>query len=107
MLRENIKKETILAMKAGDKARVASLRQIGAKVKDRDIEQRVASETVADDDLITDVLLKMAKQRRESITLFEEGGREELAAKERAEMAVIEEFLPRKLDQGEMRAAIA
>ncbi len=107
VLRENIQKETILAMKAGDKARVAALRQISAKVKDRDIEQRTATSEVADDDLVTDVLTKMAKQRRESIEMYEQGGREELADKERAELGVIEEFLPKKMDEGEMRAAIA
>lgn len=107
MLRENIQKATIAAMKAGDKPRTAALRQISAKIKDRDIEQRTATSVVEDDDLVTEVLLKMAKQRRESIEMFEAGGREELAAQERAEMEVIEEFLPRQLDEGETRAAIA
>jgi len=107
MLRENIKEATIAAMKAGDKARTAALRQISAKIKDRDIEQRTASSPVADDDLVTEVLLKMAKQRRESIEMFEAGGRQELAAQEQGELAVIEGFLPRQLDEGETRAAIA
>ena len=107
MLRENIQKETVTAMKAGDKDRVAALRQISAKVKDRDIEQRTATGVIEDDELVSEVLLKMAKQRRESITLYEQGGREELAAKERAELAVIEGFLPKKLDEGETRAKIA
>ena len=106
MLRENIQKATIVAMKAGDKPRTAALRQINAKIKDRDIEQRTASSVVADHDLVTEVLLKMAKQRRESIEMYEAGGREELAAQEQAELAVIEEFLPRQLDEGETRAAI-
>jgi uncharacterized protein YqeY len=106
MLRENVQKATIEAMKAGDKPRVGALRQISAKIKDRDIEQRTARNVVADDDLVTDVLLKMAKQRRESIEMYEAGGREELAAQERAELAVIEEFLPRRMDEGETRAAI-
>jgi len=106
MLRENVQKATIEAMKAGDKPRTAALRQISAKIKDRDIEQRTAKSVVADDDLVTDVLLKMAKQRRESIDMFEAGGREELAAQERAELAVIEEFLPRRMNEDEARAAI-
>ncbi|MXO85212.1 GatB/YqeY domain-containing protein [Altererythrobacter aurantiacus] len=106
MIRENIQKETIAAMKAGDKQRTAALRLIGAKVKDRDIEMRTATSVPDDDDLLTDVLLKMAKQRRESITMYEDGGREELAAKERAELAVIEEFLPQMLDEGQMRVAV-
>jgi len=107
MLRERIKGETVAAMKAGDKARVAALRLISAKLKDRDIEQRTASKAVEDDDaLVVDTLQKMAKQRRESIQMYEDGGREELAAQERGELAVIEEFLPRQLDEDATRAAI-
>lgn len=107
MLREDIRQATIAAMKAGDKPRVATLRQVSAKIKDRDIEQRVAASPVADDDLVIQVLLKMAKQRRESIELYEAGGRADLAAAERAELAVIDEFLPRQLDEEQTRAAIA
>ena len=107
MLRENIQKETIAAMKAGDKGRTAALRLIGAKIKDRDIELRTADSVPEDDDLVQDVLLKMAKQRRESIEMYEDGGRQELADKEKAELGVIEEFLPRQMDEGETRAAIA
>ena len=106
MHRENIQKETIAAMKAGDKPRTAALRLIQAKIKDRDIEQRTAKSVPDDDDLVLDVLQKMAKQRRESITLYVDGGREELADKERAELAVIEEFLPQTLDEGQTRVAI-
>jgi len=106
MLREQIKAATIAAMKAGDKPRTAALRLIGAKLKDRDIEQRTAKTDMADDDLVTEVLLKMAKQRRESIEMYEQGGRQELADKERAELAVIEEFLPRMMSEDEIRAAI-
>ena len=81
---------------------------ISAKIKDRDIELRTAKSTLApDDDLVTDVLLKMAKQRRESIEMYEAGGREELAEQERAELAVIEGFLPTRLDEAATRAAIA
>ena len=106
MLRENIQQATIAAMKSGDKARVAALRQISAKVKDRDIEQRVAKSPLPDDDLVTEVLLKMAKQRRESIELYQQGGRDDLVAQEQAELAVIEDFLPRQMDEAETRAAI-
>ncbi|MCP9223120.1 GatB/YqeY domain-containing protein [Erythrobacter sp. LQ02-29] len=107
MLRENIQKETIAAMKGGDKPRTAALRLISAKIKDRDIEQRTAKSVPDDDDLVQDVLLKMAKQRRESIDMYREGGRDELAEKEEHELSVIEEFLPRQMDEGETRAAIA
>ncbi len=106
MLRDDIKTATITAMKAGEKERTAALRLIGAKIKDRDIEQRTSGKDIADDDLVTEVLQKMAKQRRESITMYEEGGRDELAAQEKAELAVIEEFLPAMLDEAATKAAI-
>lgn len=106
MIRDDIKAATIAAMKAGDKDRTAALRQISAKIKDRDIEERTASKPTPDDELVVSVLQKMAKQRRESIEMYETGGREELAAKERGELAVIEEFLPRMMDEAETKAAI-
>lgn len=106
MLRDDLKQAQISAMKAGDKERLAAVRLILAKVKDRDIEQRTASREVADDEMVIDVLQKMAKQRRESIEMYESGGRQELADKERSELAVIEEFLPKQMDEAETRAAI-
>ncbi len=106
MIRDTIKAQTVASMKAGDKDRTATLRMIGAKIKDRDIELRTADKQPDDDEMVTGVLQKMAKQRRESITMYEEGGRDELAAKERAELKVIEEFLPRMMDEAETRAAI-
>jgi len=106
MLRDDIKTATITSMKAGDKDRTAALRLIGAKIKDRDIEARAGKAAEKDDDLVTEVLQKMAKQRRESITMYEEGGRDELAAQEKAELAVIEEFLPAMLDEAATKAAI-
>lgn len=107
MLRETIQAETVTAMKAKDKDRTAALRLIGAKIKDRDIELRTAANKPEDDELVTDVLLKMAKQRRESIEMYEAGGRQELADKEKVELAVIEEFLPKQMSEDETRAAIA
>ena len=106
MLRDDIKAATVSAMKAGDKERTAALRLIGAKIKDRDIEMRTSSKEIADDDLVVDVLQKMAKQRRESIQMFEAGGRQELADKEKGELAVIEEFLPQMMSEAETGAAI-
>lgn len=107
MIRDDIKAATIAAMKAGEKDRTAALRQISAKIKDRDIEERTAAQPATDDDvLVTSVLQKMAKQRRELIAMFDAGGRTELAAIERAELAVIEEFLPRMMDEAATRAAI-
>ncbi|MEO1967999.1 MAG: GatB/YqeY domain-containing protein [Sphingomonadaceae bacterium] len=107
MIRDTIKTETIAAMKAGDKDRTAALRLIGAKIKDRDIELRTTDTKPEDDALVTDVLMKMAKQRRESITMYDDGGRTELADQERGELAVIEEFLPKQMSEEETRAAIA
>jgi len=106
MIRDDIKAATVTAMKAKDKQRTAALRQISAKIKDRDIEQRVSGKTVPDDELVVAVLQKMAKQRRESITMYVEGNREELAEAERVELSVIEEFLPRMMDEEQMKAAI-
>ena len=106
MLRDDLKQAQITAMKAGDKERLAAVRLILAKVKDRDIELRTSSKEIEDDALVIEVLQKMVKQRRESIELYEKGGREELAAIERGELAVIEEFLPRQMDEAETRAAI-
>ena len=107
MLREKIQSETVTSMKAKDKERTAALRLIGAKIKDRDIELRTADSKPDDDAMVTDVLMKMAKQRRESIEMYEDGGRTELAEKEKAELAVIEEFLPQQMSEDETRAAIA
>lgn len=106
MLRDTIKQQTITAMKAGEKERLATLRLISAKVKDRDIEARTGKAPSDDEVLVTEVLQKMAKQRRESITMFDDGGRTELAEKERGELAVIEEFLPTMMDEDATRAAI-
>jgi uncharacterized protein len=106
MLRDQIKQATITAMKAGEKDRTAALRLIAAKIKDRDIEQRTSSQPLEDDALVIDTLQKMAKQRRDSIAMFEQGGRDELAAVEKAELAVIEEFMPAQMGEAETTAAI-
>ena len=106
MLRDSIKAAQVSAMKAGDKTRLAPVRLILAKLKDKDIELRTASSLPDDDALVVDVLQKMAKQRRESITLYEQGGRQELADAEKVELLVIEEFLPQQMGEDETRAAI-
>jgi len=106
MIRDSIKAAQVSAMKSGDKARLAAVRLVLAKVKDRDIELRTAATKPDDDALVIEVLQKMVKQRRESIQLFEQGGRPEKAADEKAELAVIEEFLPQQLSETETRAAI-
>jgi uncharacterized protein YqeY len=106
MIRDGIKAAQIEAMKSGDKGRLAAVRLILAKIKDRDIELRTASQVPEDDALVVEVLQKMVKQRRESISMYEAGGRAELAAQEQAEVDVIESFLPRQMSEDETRAAI-
>lgn len=106
MLRDSIKAAQVTAMKSGNKPRTAALRLILAKVKDRDIELRTVGSVPDDDSLVIEVLQKMAKQRRESIDLFEQGGRHDRAAEEKAELAVLEEFLPTQMSEAETKAAI-
>jgi len=106
MIRDGIKAAQIEAMKAGDKGRLAAVRLILAKLKDRDIELRTATSVPDDDTIVVDVLQKMVKQRRESIAMFETGGRAELAAQEQAELEGIESFLPKQMGENETRAAI-
>ena len=106
MIREQVKSAQVEAMKAGDKEKLAAVRLILAKLKDRDIELRTATSVPDDDAVVVDVLQKMVKQRRESIEMFKSGGRDELAAKEEAELAVIESFLPAQMSEDDTRAAI-
>ncbi|MET0180592.1 MAG: GatB/YqeY domain-containing protein [Novosphingobium sp.] len=106
MIRDSLKSAQIAAMKAGDKPRTSALRLILAKLKDRDIELRTAAAPVDDDATVVEVLQKMAKQRRESIALYRQGNRAELADAEAAELAVIEEFLPARMDEAATRSAI-
>jgi uncharacterized protein len=106
MIRDDIKAALVGAMKAGDKDRTAAIRLIQAAVKNRDIELRTSESTPDDDVLVTEVLQKMIKQRRESIALYEQGGRNELAENERKEVAVIEGFLPKQMSEDEANAAI-
>ena len=106
MLRDEIKSAQIAAMKAGDKPRLNAVRLILAKLKDRDIELRTASQLPDDDTLVVEVLQKMGKQRRESVALYEQGGRQELADAEKAELAVIEGFMPAQMSEAETSAAI-
>jgi uncharacterized protein YqeY len=106
MIRDDIKTALVAAMKAGDKETTATIRLIQAAIKNRDIEARTAAATQDDDLLVTEVLQKMVKQRRESIAMYEQGGRPELAAAESAEVAVIERFLPKMMDEAETAAAI-
>ncbi len=106
MIRDDIKAALITAMKGGDKDGTAAIRLIQSAIKNRDIEARTQSPVADDDALVVEVLQKMVKQRRESIEMFEKGGRQELADKEKAEVAVIEAFLPAQMSAEETAAAI-
>jgi hypothetical protein len=106
MIRDDIKAALVTAMKSGDKARTETLRLIQSSLKNRDIELRGASAPADDDVTVTEVLQKMVKQRRESVALYAQGGRQELADAETAEIEVIEGFLPRQMSEEEAKAAI-
>ncbi len=106
MIRDDIKSALVTAMKGGDKETTATIRLIQAAIKNRDIEARTGKAPDDDDVLVSEVLQKMVKQRRESITMYEQGNRPELAAAEAAEVAVIERFLPKMMDDAETAAAI-
>ena len=106
MIRDQIQAAQVASMKSGDKNRTAAIRLIQSSLKNGDIELRSADEAPDDDALVTEVLQKMIKQRRESIAMYEQGGRTELAEAEKAEVAVIEEFLPQQMSEKETKAAI-
>jgi len=106
MIRDDIKAATIAAMKGGDKETTATLRLASAAIKNRDIEARTGSAPADDDALVTEVLQKMIKQRRESAELYRKGGREDRAAVEEAEITVIERFLPAQMSDDEASAMI-
>ena len=107
MIRDDIKTGLVESMKAKDSTRVAAIRLIQAAIKNRDIEARTGGAPADDDVLVMEVLGKMAKQRRESIEMFEKGNRPELAAAEKAELDVIESFLPKQMSEDEAKAAVA
>jgi uncharacterized protein len=106
MIRDDIKTALVTAMKGGDKASTGTIRLIQSAIKNRDIEARTGKAPDDDNALVTEVLQKMIKQRRESVELYRKGGREELAATEEAEIAVIERFLPAQLGEDEAKATI-
>ncbi|SEL58581.1 hypothetical protein SAMN05444413_11174 [Roseivivax marinus] len=106
-LRTKIAQATKQAMKEKDATRLSTLRLINAAIKDRDIATRgEGAETGVGDAEVLAILEKMVKQRRESAKTYEEGGRLDLAEQEEAEIGVIEEFLPRRLSETEIDAAV-
>jgi uncharacterized protein YqeY len=91
------------AMRAKEKDRLATLRQITAAIKQLEVDNR---KDLNDDEIIV-VLTKMTKQRKDSLSQFEQAGREDLAVIERAELAIIEEFMPEAISEAELESAIA
>lgn len=111
-MRDQISQAIKDAMKSGDKRRLATLRLILAAIKDRDIATQIDSsgqpsgrDRISENEVLQ-LLQKMVKQRRDSAETYRQGGRQDLADQEIAEIAIIEEFLPKQLDEQETRAAV-
>jgi uncharacterized protein YqeY len=105
-LRDRFNDQLKASMKAGDAARTSTLRMILAKLKDTDIAARPTGiSTVADDEIVV-MLRGMVKSRRESVELYRQGNRADLVAKEEAEIAVLEGFLPQQMNEAAMAQAI-
>ena len=102
-VKERITEDMKSAMRSGEKERLATIRLILAAIKQREVDERI----VLDDAQVVSVLEKMVKQRRESIVQFEAGGRADLVAKENAELAILEAYLPTRLSDAEVDALIA
>jgi uncharacterized protein YqeY len=102
-LKDRIQEDVKAAMRAGERERLATLRLISAAIKQREVDERIT----LDDAQLLSVLEKMIKQRRESITSFEAGGRSDLVAKETAELKLIQGYLPAQLSDAEVDALIA
>ena len=107
MLRASLSDQLKAAMKAREQRKVSTLRLILAALKDRDIAARANgnAEGIGDEDILQ-LLAKMVRQRRESIKLYEQGGRVDLAEREAEEIEIIESFMPRQLDGAELEAAV-
>jgi uncharacterized protein YqeY len=107
MLRDDINAAVKDAMKAKDERKLSTLRMVNSTIKNADIEARGQGKPpLADGDILA-VLQKMIKQRQESVELYDKGGRAELAAQEREEIAVISAYLPKQMSEDEVKAAIA
>ncbi|MBY5455172.1 GatB/YqeY domain-containing protein [Rhizobium beringeri] len=107
MLRDQLATQLKEAMKAKNAERLSTVRLIQAAVKDRDIANRGTGKEQASDDEILQILAKMVKQRDESAKIYEENSRPELAAKERAEIIVIQDFMPKQLSDNEVRTNVS
>ena len=107
MLREKLRERLKESMLAKDEISVATIRLIVASLKDRDIAARGKgnADGISDDEILS-MMQSMIKQRRESASMYERGGREELAARELSEITVIESFMPRQMNEAEVAEAI-
>lgn len=106
MLRDRLSESLKDAMRAKEKRKRSTLRLILAAIKDRDIAARTEDKSEADDDVVIQrIMVKMIKQRRDSIALYEEAGRCELAGQEREEIEIIEKFLPEQMSDEKIVAA--
>ena len=107
MIREKIAQTLKEAMKAKDESRTTTIRMVNAAIKQKDIDvARARGDQQIGEDEVLNLLQSLIKSRRESIVLYEQGGRQDLVDKENAEIAVIEQFLPKQMSEGETRAAI-
>ena len=106
-MRDRINAALKEAMLAQDKRRVSTLRLISAAIKDREIAARTAGGEPIQDTDITEILVKMIKQRLESVHLYEEGNRLDLAEQEREEISIIKTFLPEQMDEDQVRSVCA
>jgi uncharacterized protein YqeY len=104
-MREKIAQAMKQAMKSQDKRRLGTLRLIQAAIHDRDIAQRGAGKDPVSDDEIFQILAKMVKQREESAKIYEEASRVDLAMQERDEIEIIRDFLPKQLDDDDVKLA--
>lgn len=105
MLREKLIADMKDAMRAGDKAKLGTIRLMNSAIKSADIEARPSGKDAITDAEILQVFAKMVKQRRDSVEQFTSGGRPELAAAEQAEIDVIEGYMPKQMSAGEVTAA--
>jgi uncharacterized protein len=106
-LRDKLMDDVKAAMKAGEKTKLSTIRLIQAALKDKDIEARGQGKGQLTDEDLLSLMQKMVKQRQESIAIYTQAGRNELAAGEQAEVEVISAYMPRQLDEAGMTAAIA
>ena len=105
-MRARINQDVKDAMKAGDRTRLTTLRLITAAIKDRELGIGSAPTEVGDADVVA-ILQKMVKQRRESIATYEKAGRNDLVDQEKAEIAILEGYLPKQMDEAGVKAAVA